>query len=142
MAIAGDHKGYYRALGVGRDASAEDIRSAFRHRAKRLHPDSVESSEGDGFQQLTEAYEVLRDPRRRLQYDSEGLASGNGKASRSAFGEPWRLSGLRRRSPQSPDDIANRAEREEQSRSALLMAVIVLSFALAIAGGALWRMSR
>ena len=39
MAVAGDPRGYYRALGVERTASADDIKAAFRQRAKSLHPD-------------------------------------------------------------------------------------------------------
>lgn len=76
MASRGDQKGYYRELGVHRTASAHEIRHAFRERAKVLHPDQGEPGEDDSrFKRLAEAYETLKDPRRRLQYDAEGLAA-------------------------------------------------------------------
>lgn len=76
MASRGDQKGYYRELGVHRTASANEIRQAFRERAKILHPDQGELGEDDSsFKRLSEAYETLKDPRRRLQYDAEGLAA-------------------------------------------------------------------
>lgn len=75
MAAVGDPRGYYRALGVERTASAQDIRAAFRLRAKELHPDRGGSpAEHETFHRLREAYEALRDPQRRLRYDSDSLA--------------------------------------------------------------------
>jgi hypothetical protein len=65
------HPNHYEALGVARNADAEAIRTAWRQAAKQLHPDL---SEGDGssneaFLRLQEAYNVLRDPERRADYD-------------------------------------------------------------------------
>ena len=61
---------YYVILGVGADATPDQIRSAYRKEAKRLHPDH--SGEGcEPFQALQEAYEVLGNPRRRQAYDDE-----------------------------------------------------------------------
>src|SRR4051812_31319865 len=76
MAAAGDPRAYYRALGVERTASADDIKAAFRERAKQLHPDrggGVDSEER--LQLVLEAYRTLRDPQLRLRYDAESLAS-------------------------------------------------------------------
>lgn len=76
MALAGDRRGYYGALGVERTASADDIRAAFRERAKLLHPDGRGPGGDEGrFQRLMEAYEALRDPQSRVRYDAESLAS-------------------------------------------------------------------
>jgi DnaJ domain len=76
MAAAGDPRDYYRVLGVERTASAEDIKSAFRQRAKQLHPDrGGVTGDRERFRRLLEAYETLRDPQRRLSYDAEGLAT-------------------------------------------------------------------
>ena len=89
MAVAGDPRGYYRALGVERTASADDIKAAFRQRAKSLHPD-----QGGGgadkvlFQLLLEAYEALRDPHQRLRYDTDSLAAERGDFDRGAAAEP------------------------------------------------------
>lgn len=74
---AGDPRGYYEILGVRRTASAEEIRAAFRQRAKQYHPDRGGSAEDEArFRHLREAFETLRDPQRRLRYDNEALASG------------------------------------------------------------------
>jgi curved DNA-binding protein len=64
---------YYETLGVPREASAEDIRSAYRKLARTYHPD-VNSDPGaeDRFKEVAEAYEVLRDPEKRERYDRLG----------------------------------------------------------------------
>ena len=70
MAV-GDPRGYYRALGVDRTASAEDIRTAFRLRAKELHPDRAgETGDREAFRRLREAYEALQ-----ACYETDGSAS-------------------------------------------------------------------
>lgn len=76
MAARGDPEGYYRALGVPRTASADEIRHAFRARAMASHPDRAgETVDGETFRLVREAYEVLRDPMRRIAYDAAGLAA-------------------------------------------------------------------
>ncbi|MFO1068849.1 MAG: DnaJ domain-containing protein [Geminicoccaceae bacterium] len=79
-----DPKGYYRELGVHHTASPEEIRQAFRERAKVLHPDqAADRDDEDRFKRLAEAYEVLKDPRRRLLYDTEALASEQARAEQA-----------------------------------------------------------
>ncbi len=84
MAGRGDPEGYYRALGVPRTATADEIRLAFRERAMASHPDQAgETADGEAFRLVREAYEVLRDPLRRMAYDASGLAAaepGSGAA--------------------------------------------------------------
>jgi curved DNA-binding protein CbpA len=71
-----DPRGYYRVLGVPRTASADEIRLAFRARAMETHPDQGgERADGETFRLIREAYDVLRDPRRRMAYDASGLAA-------------------------------------------------------------------
>ena len=73
-----DYKDYYKVLGVGRDASAEEIQKAYRKRARKLHPDvnTVGGAEGK-FKELAEAYEVLKDADKRAKYDRYGNAWSN-----------------------------------------------------------------
>src|SRR5438552_4774073 len=82
MAVKRD---YYEVLGVQRDASADDIRRAFRKLARQYHPD-VNKDEGTTgrFKEVNEAYEVLSDAEKRRQYDRFGHA-GVG-AGMSGFG--------------------------------------------------------
>ena len=71
-----DPKGYYTMLGVSGEADAESIKSAFRSKAKRLHPDINPSPiAAKQFQRLSEAYEILSDPAKRTAYDKSTPAS-------------------------------------------------------------------
>jgi DnaJ-class molecular chaperone len=59
---------YYEILGIARAASVDEIRRAFRREAKKLHPDKA-GGQTSGMVGLNEAYETLRDPDRRREYD-------------------------------------------------------------------------
>lgn len=64
-------KDYYRILGVDRNASQEEIKRAYKNLAKKYHPDVNKSKDAEEkFKEIQEAYEVLSDPRSRMQYDS------------------------------------------------------------------------
>lgn len=60
----------YALLGIERTATAEEIKSAYRTKAKATHPDH--GGDPEVFQQVTMAYEVLADPVRRADYDRDG----------------------------------------------------------------------
>ncbi len=71
---------YYEVLGVGRDATAEDFKKAFRKQALKYHPDRNKNSDAnDRFKEVNEAYQILSDPQRRAQYDQFGHAGVNGQ---------------------------------------------------------------
>jgi curved DNA-binding protein len=68
-----EYKDYYKIMGVGRDASADDIKRAYRRLARKYHPDvSKEKDAEERFKEVGEAYEVLRDPEKRAAYDGLG----------------------------------------------------------------------
>jgi curved DNA-binding protein len=69
-AVAGD---YYEALGVSRDATADQIQQAFRTLARKYHPDvNKDPGAEDRFKEINEAYHVLSDPETRKRYDRFG----------------------------------------------------------------------
>ena len=74
-------KNYYAALGVNQDASAYEIKSAFRDLAKKYHPDKNIGNKGaeDNFKEIQEAYSVLSNLGKRKKYDS-GLGYKNSYA--------------------------------------------------------------
>src|SRR2546430_2613153 len=76
---------YYDLLGVPRNASDEQIRSAYRRLARQYHPDVNKADDAsERFKQITEAYEILTDPQRRQRYDLFGSTSGARSAAARA----------------------------------------------------------
>ena len=76
---------YYSVLGVARDASEDDIKKSYRKLAMQFHPDRNNGSgeAEERFKEITEAYDVLRDPQKRAAYDrygEAGLRGGGGGA--------------------------------------------------------------
>ena len=71
-----DKRDYYEVLGVGKDASAEDIKKAYRKGALKYHPDrNPGDKEAEAkFKEMGEAYEVLSDPEKKARYDQYGFA--------------------------------------------------------------------
>jgi curved DNA-binding protein len=72
--VAVEFKDYYAILGVPRNASAEDIKKAFRKLARQYHPDKARDKKAgeEKFKEINEAYEVLGDPQNRKKYDQLG----------------------------------------------------------------------
>jgi len=84
--MATTKRDYYEVLGVGRNASSEEIKRAFRRLAMKYHPDRNKEDGAEAkFKELGEAYEVLADPEKRTAYDRYGLSGLKG----FEFGRPF-----------------------------------------------------
>ncbi|HEY1330586.1 MAG TPA: molecular chaperone DnaJ [Actinomycetota bacterium] len=106
----------YAVLGVGHDATDDEIRRAYRRLARELHPDVNGDPEAERrFKEVSAAYETLSDPGRRQQYDLFGQSGGIGMGAGSPFGDFGDLFevffggglGGRRRSRRRPTRVRN-----------------------------------
>src|SRR3977135_4668146 len=70
---------FYKILGVKRDAKPEEIKKAYRRLARKYHPDVNPGDKGaeDRFKQMSEAFDILSDPKKRKVYDRFGEYSDN-----------------------------------------------------------------
>src|SRR5262247_6451 len=84
---------YYELLGVSRDASAAELKKAYRKAAMRYHPDRNpgDKEAEEKFKELSEAYQVLSDPEKRAQYDRFGHAAFD--QTRGGFSGGFEFSG-------------------------------------------------
>lgn len=81
---------YYEVLGLGRDASTEEIKKAYRRLARQYHPDANKDDPqaAQKFSEITEAYDVLSDADKRARYDRFGHAGvGDGAGAGEGFGD-------------------------------------------------------
>ena len=79
----------YQVLGVSRNSTPEEIKSAYRKLAKKYHPDLHPGDKAceERFKEGNEAYEILSDPEKRKKYDQFGHAAfENGGAGAGGFG--------------------------------------------------------
>ena len=78
---------HYETLGVSRDASAEEIKRAYRKKARQLHPDVNPSPDAaDEFKRVSHANDVLSDPEKRRIYDATGNENGESGFGGGGFG--------------------------------------------------------
>jgi len=82
-------KDFYRVLGVSKDASADEIKKAYRKLARENHPDATpgDHSAEERFKQISEAYSVLSSTSKRKEYDEQRVLFGSG-AGPGGFGFP------------------------------------------------------
>ena len=74
-----EYKDYYQILGIGRDATQDQIKQAYRKLARKYHPDVSKEKDAEArFKDAGEAYEVLKDPEKRAAYDKFGANWRNG----------------------------------------------------------------
>lgn len=92
-----EYKDYYKTLGIAKDATAEQIKKAYRKLARQHHPDvnPNDATAEQKFKEINEANEVLSDPEKRQKYDQLGAdyqryeQAGAGGAGRGAGGFDW-----------------------------------------------------
>src|SRR4051794_31051938 len=78
--MAANKRDYYEVLSLGRQATTEEIKKAYRKLAIQFHPDKNpgDKKAEEKFKELSEAYEVLSDPQKRQMYDQFGHAANAG----------------------------------------------------------------
>lgn len=83
--MATNKRDYYEILGVQKSASKDDIKKAFHKLAHKYHPDKTEG-DADKFKELSEAYSILSDDKKRAEYDSYGRVFSDAGGAAGGFG--------------------------------------------------------
>ena len=88
MQVAESKRDYYEVLGIGKDASEDEIKSAYRKKAKQYHPDlnKDDPKAAEKFKEVQEAYSVLSDSQKRSMYDQFGHQGVSGNAPGGGYG--------------------------------------------------------
>jgi len=108
-----DKRDFYDVLGVGKDASGEDIKKAYRKLARQYHPDVNKEADAESkFKEVKEAYDTLSDDGKRATYDryghvdpNQGFGGGGGADFGGGFGDIFDMffgGGGGRRDPNAP----------------------------------------
>lgn len=141
--VAGDPRGYYAILGIGRTASAGEIRAAFRERAKQFHPDGSGSQQDEArFRHLREAFETLRDPQRRVRYDTESLRAGTSSQAdeqRFSNAEDIGAAALLTKARQLAGESWAALRRLAASAPAMAIALAATVLVMLVLGGLAWQ---
>jgi molecular chaperone DnaJ len=87
--MANDKRDYYEVLGISKNATPDEIKKAYRNAALKCHPDRVEQDKKkeaeEKFKEVSEAYEVLMDPKKKQNYDQYGHAGVEGAFHKGGF---------------------------------------------------------
>ncbi|HTQ37047.1 MAG TPA: DnaJ C-terminal domain-containing protein [Steroidobacteraceae bacterium] len=111
-----EFKDYYAAMGVARDATAEQIKQAYRKLARKYHPDVSKEPDAEArFKEVGEAYEVLRDPQKRAAYDQLGSGPPPGQDFRPPpdWASGFEFSGAGHAGPGEEQQFAFRGDASE-----------------------------
>src|SRR5215208_1035554 len=131
--MATAERDYYEILGVRRDASAADIKKAFRRLARELHPDVSEAPDAqERFREVAEAYEVLSKPETRDLYDRFGQAGLRGRGFQPGHFDFGSLSDIF--SAFFGDDLFGATGRPTRSRGADVVAEVEVELVEAARG--------
>src|SRR5450755_1824844 len=81
-------KDFYKTLGVAKDATADEIKKSYRKLARKYHPDANkgDAKSEERFKEISEAYNVLSDEKRRKEYDDARSLFGSGGVRRPGAG--------------------------------------------------------
>lgn len=83
-----EYRDYYKILGVPRTATQKEIQAAYRKLARKMHPDVNKAADAEAkFKAVNEAYEVLKDPKKRQQYDALGSNWRDGQSYAPSGGD-------------------------------------------------------
>jgi molecular chaperone DnaJ len=131
--MATTERDYYELLGVARDASADEIKRAFRRLARELHPDVSEAPDAEQqFREVVEAYEVLSNSERRELYDRFGHAGLRGGGFQPTTFDLGSLSDLF--SAFFGDDLFGVGGRAARARGADIAAEVEIELAEVVTG--------
>ena len=131
-------KDHYAALGVAKDASAADIRKAYRKLARDLHPDTNPAGE-ERFKEVSEAYDVLSDDAKRREYDEQRSLFGSMRGAGGGAGVPFDLGDLFGRAGGGVSDVfgglfGGGRQTTRPRKGADVEAAVTLSFLDALRG--------
>lgn len=121
-----EYKDYYAALGVSKDASADEIKSAYRKLARKYHPDLNKTAQAEEkFKEIGEANDVLGDPEKRAAYDQlgQGFQAGQDFTPPPGWDRDFEFSGAGQGGGGSQDfsdffeDLFGRAQRQRHQQA-------------------------
>lgn len=93
--MAEEKRDYYEVLGVSKNASKDEIKSAYRKLAKKYHPDINHDADAPKkFEEVQEAYDILSDDQKRAAYDRYGFAAFGQGGSTGGSGNPFEGAGF------------------------------------------------